>query len=357
MSEGPFALPEAEMRRLELIPFCDEAGGIAGLVAPRYGGELASLRIRWQGRWVETLYRAGLCDCNPPPPAWRGRAPLLWPAVGRSFTDEHVKRLQASGEDPRTGSYRLGDRELEMPTHGFVMDMPWEPQSLEGAPEGTVGVLTVSDTSATRAYYPFAFRLSVAYATGPGGLRATYTVEAGENHEPMPFTIGNHISLLVPLAGRGRFDEAVFHSPARAYRGLRHPSIFDGTVAAMVFSGVPLGNAAIHDMVTCGYRWDAAEVVLWRPESFGMAVGQRVLEVPGGVESLDSDETCFFVLWGSPADGYFCPEPWLGGPNALNTGKGLIRLAAGERFTWQMQLRPVFEFPERPALGQRQPRG
>jgi len=342
MPELPIALPDAEIQRLGLVPFRDEANGLAGLLAPRFGGELASLRVRWQDRWVETVYRAGLCDSPPPPPRFRGRAPLLWPAVGRSFTDEHVKRLQASGEDPRTGSYRLGDRVLEMPTHGFVMDMAWEPEPADGA----VGAFAITDTPETQPYYPFAFRMTVTYTTGPWGLRATYTVEAGENPEPMPFAIGNHISLLVPLAGRGRFDEATFHSPAGAYRGLRHPSLFDGTVTPMDFGSVPLANTAIHDMVTCGYRWDAAEVVLWCPESFGMAVSQRVLEVPGGVESLDPDQTCFFVLWGSPEDGYFCPEPWLGGPNALNTGDGLIRLPAGERFTWQMQLRPVFQPPE-----------
>jgi len=336
---GPVALSDADIERLGLLPFVDEAHGIAGLLAPQVGGELASLRVRWQSEWVETLY--GACQYDITPLGWRGRAPLLWPTVGRTCTDELAQRLRDTGEAFSEGTYRLGHQTLTMPIHGFVMNMPWKPLPSEGV----AGLLQCVDTPETRQWYPFGFRVTVAYQTGFNGLRITYTIEAGENADPMPMSIGNHISLKVPLADRGTFDAVTFHSLATGYRGLQVPSVFDGTTTPMDFRCVPLAETAVHNIVTCGYSWDDAEVALWCPESFGMGVGQRILEMPGGIGSFSPEEACYFVLWGDPQEGYFCPEPWVGGPNAFNEHKGLVQLSAGERFVWEMLLRPMFDPP------------
>lgn len=42
------------------------------------------------------------------------------------------------------------------------------------------------------------------------------------------------------------------------------------------------------------------------------------------------------VLWGSREEGFFCPEPWVGAPNSLNTGVGRVMLAPDRSFTWQV---------------------
>jgi galactose mutarotase-like enzyme len=341
--DAPWSPAEDEVRELGLVSFCDKANGIAGLLAPRFGGEMASLQVRWRDKWYEALYRAALYKTDPP--YWRGRAPLLWPAVGRSFVDEEIRKAKETGEDPRVGSYRVGDAEYEIGTHGFAMDMPWRVEPLDGQPDGTVGLFTLQDTPETHARYPFAFKLTVAYTTGPWGIRATYTVEAGANDQPMPFAIGNHISMLTPAAGAGAFDGTRLLSPATGYRGLEHPSLFDGSVHSFDFTNVALADERVHNMVSCGFTWDRAHVTLWSPESFGFTITQRVLDSPGGVESLAPAETCFFVFWSEPSENYFCPEPWLGGPNALNTGDGLVRLDPGQRFLWQMEVKPVFAEP------------
>lgn len=58
-----------------------DAGGphkLEAVVAPTLGGNLVALK--WDG--VELLHRGG--DMSPAPDgAWDGKAPLLWPAVGR----------------------------------------------------------------------------------------------------------------------------------------------------------------------------------------------------------------------------------------------------------------------------------
>ena len=37
----------------------------------------------------------------------------------------------------------------------------------------------------------------------------------------------------------------------------------------------------------------------------------------------------YFVMWGEAEGGFFCPEPWVGGPDSLNSGKGIVVLQAG----------------------------
>ena len=44
-----------------------------------------------------------------------------------------------------------------------------------------------------------------------------------------------------------------------------------------------------------------------------------------------------FVFY-SDGRAFFCPEPWCGEPDSLNTGRGVVSLAPGERFCWELRL-------------------
>lgn len=46
-----------------------------------------------EGEWMELLHRAMTTD--EPDSEWRGRAPQLWPAVGRNYMPDQV--LHAAG--------------------------------------------------------------------------------------------------------------------------------------------------------------------------------------------------------------------------------------------------------------------
>lgn len=64
------------------------------------------------------------------------------------------------------------------------------------------------------------------------------------------------------------------------------------------------------------------------------------------LESVDADTSvrvCVqcFVMWGEAEKQYICPEPWLGVPNSLNTGKGSVHLGAGETFEWTFSITPI----------------
>src|SRR5512146_371901 len=56
-------------------------GSLQAYIAPAHGADLAGLEVRRDGRWSELLYR-GL-DYRPTA-GWTGKAPILWPAVGRN---------------------------------------------------------------------------------------------------------------------------------------------------------------------------------------------------------------------------------------------------------------------------------
>ena len=84
------------MGRLEISWLCDDAKGIRVGVVPADGGEIASIRYKAKGRWREILYRGLDYDPNPPV-GWPGRAPVLWPAVGRSYARADIERARRTG--------------------------------------------------------------------------------------------------------------------------------------------------------------------------------------------------------------------------------------------------------------------
>ena len=56
-----------------------------------------------------------------------------------------------------------------------------------------------------------------------------------------------------------------------------------------------------------------------------------------------------FNAFGGPKVGYFCPEPWFGVQNSLNTGKGAVRLNAGGVWKWRLDLQVEGPAPADPA--------
>lgn len=170
ISTRPIGPPAGELAVLH-----DDEGGLEASICPSQGGELCSLRMRHKGQWHELLYRAA--DYSPAD-GWRGKAPLLWPTTGRSFS-------------PRGAGYVFKDRFYPMADHGFVREMPWELVG-RGSDESAAFVsLRVGDTAATRRQYPFGFGLTVDYRVSQGVLHIAYKVTAAhDNSDAMFFPSG-----------------------------------------------------------------------------------------------------------------------------------------------------------------------
>lgn len=141
-------------------------GGLTATIKAQ-GAELCSLK---NAAGVEFIWQAG--------PAWPRHAPLLFPIVGRLVNDEMRHRGK---------TYR-------MTQHGFARDnrFAWAERGESRC------ALMLEDSEATRALYPFAFRLVVTYTLDEAGLDvALKIVNTGE--ETLPASLGGHPAFNWPL--------------------------------------------------------------------------------------------------------------------------------------------------------------
>ncbi|RXT43390.1 aldose 1-epimerase family protein [Bradyrhizobium betae] len=142
------------------------SGGLTATIKAQ-GAELCSLK---DGGATEFVWQAG--------PAWARHAPLLFPIVGRLVNDEMRHRGK---------TYRITQ-------HGFARDsrFGWVERG-----EGRC-TLVLEDSEATRALYPFPFRLTAAYALDESGLDLTLTV-VNTGGETLPVSLGGHPAFNWPL--------------------------------------------------------------------------------------------------------------------------------------------------------------
>ena len=314
--------------------------GIAFSIAPRSGAEISSLRVLWKDQWIETLYRADLQheECE----GWQGRAPWLWPAVGRTFTEDLIDKARRTGDDLKEGAYVIGSKRFPMPIHGFAMSRAWD---LESDDDHSI-VCSSAPNEKTHQQYSFDFELKISFRTENGSLVTDFEVHAAsQNTGSMPFTIGNHVSLDLPLGPDTDFTKCEAFSPASHEMVLTPESLLEGSSRPIDLSrGRTLDDPGLRNAVLGGFSEEECWTAVWCPEGFGMEVRQSVAE---GRSFAPGADHWYFVLYGEPEKGFFCPEPWIGGPNALNTGKGLIQLPPGETFTWRLSFTPTRNWPDR----------
>ncbi len=74
-----------------LMELVDRNNGIKVNIAPFSGGELSSFKVNYKNKWYETICRAN--KFSEPRTGWRGRAPLLFPSVGRNYERQQLKKM------------------------------------------------------------------------------------------------------------------------------------------------------------------------------------------------------------------------------------------------------------------------
>ena len=323
--------------RTEIVWLSDDARGIRVGVVPADGGEIASIRLKPKNRWREILYRGLDYDPNPPV-GWPGRAPVLWPAVGRLYAQADIERAKKTGEKPAELRYAYKGRLYPMPMHGFVRLLPWRLVDRGADADGAWCMCEINDSDETRKFYPFAFGLRVTHRLRGGEIRSLYEVRAGDNDAPMPFNIGNHIGFRMPFFGKGDYMQCAIRTPgvrnitgaAPEWRGGKRTPV-------NLKRGAPLGDGLYQDVFLMGYTRRTTWGEVSDPFS-GLTVRVAQAERPVGGKYLSREKDFAFVFWGRPQDGQICPEPWLGVPNSLNTGRHLLKLRPGGLFKWEMRV-------------------
>lgn len=245
--------------------------GLTAVVNPQ-GAELWSLKDA-EGRELMT-------DADPA--FWTGRAPLLFPIVGRLMDDK----------------YRIDGKEYALPQHGFARRQPFA--LIDQAPDRAV--FRLIDNAETRAAYPFAFALEAAFSLRGATLAMDITVTNTGNAD-MPASFGFHPAFAWPLPyGAAKDAHRILFAEAEP-----------GRLAAIVRGGwmdadgwdspVEGRELRLHDAL---FERDA---LVWDPvRSQSLAYGAP--DVPQLL--CDFPDTPALGLWMKPGARYLCIEPWHG---------------------------------------------
>jgi len=219
-----------------------------------------------------------LWDGNPD--VWAGRSPLLFPVVGNVKDD----RITVRGQH------------YPLLRHGFARTSTFE--LVESSTADCTWRLRANDE--TRARYPFAFRLDVAYALDGARLSMRATA-ANEGNDPMPASFGFHPAFRWPLVpGVPREEHEVrFEKPepepirrlAGGLLGGPEPTPVSGERLALADSLFER-DALIFDRLRS------------RRLTYGPATGRRL--------QLDFPAMPHLGIWSKPAAGFVCLEPWQG---------------------------------------------
>ena len=270
------------------------------------GAELQRLRFRG----LDLLWEGG--------PLWPRRAPLLFPIVGALGAD----RLHHQG------------RNFSLPKHGFARDRTF--RWLERTPERCL--LELADDGATRAAFPFPFRLRVAFRLQDDSLRCELSLE-NPGETPLPASLGGHPAFRWPLApGLPKAaHHVVFAEPEpEPIRRLTPEGLLDPEPRPTPVAGRVL---ALREEL---FKADA--LIFDHLRSLSLR-----FEADGGPALAFSWEGFpHFGLWTKPDPGpaFLCLEPWQGFASPADwdgdfTDKpGIVVLEPGQHRTWSYTVRP-----------------
>jgi galactose mutarotase-like enzyme len=235
------------------------------------GAELIALR--------DERRRELLWDGNPL--FWAGRAPLLFPMVGRAAGDKN----------------RFGGADYPMAQHGFARRSIFEihERKMEHC------VLRLRPDDEMRRQYPFAFALFVTYRIAAATLSITARV-VNEDDRPLPLSFGFHPAFRWPLPfGGARAEHRILFQEEETSPVYR---LIDGYLAADAHP-LPVEGRSL---VLRDALFEAGALVFARPRSRSLRYG-----VPGRSEiSIGFPDMPHLGVWTKPGAGFICLEPWQG---------------------------------------------
>ena len=249
------------------------------------------------------------------PAFWTGHAPILFPIVGALNGNR----------------YRLGDREYELPKHGFARHSLFELVEIAGDRVR----LRLRDSDETRKVYPFAFTLDLDFRLEGMSLqtRATVTNTGGE---VMPFSFGYHPAFAWPLpGGAAKADHTIaFEQPEP--QPIRRIDMPTGLVLPE-----PVATPVEGHLLTPEPAQFETDALIWdRLASRALTFG-----APGGGQlAVAFPDTPMLGIWQKPGANYLCIEPWQGIADPLGyTGEfrakpGVLSLDPGANRSFRMDV-------------------
>lgn len=248
---------------------------------------------------------------NGDPAYWTGRAPNLFPYVGRLTND----------------SYTYGGKTYQMTRHGFA-----KRTAFTTADQGAANLtLRMTDTPESRESYPFAFQFDVSYVLEGSALVIVYAVE-NRGRETMYFGLGGHPGFRVPLEAGESFEDyrLTFAHPSQPCRVL----LSDAYMLSGHDAPYPLEGGTVlplrHDL------FDQDAIIL---KNFERTMTLSAGEGTRGL-TLSCPRMRYLGIWHMPKTDapYVCLEPWASLPSRqdvvedLAQQNDLISLESGQRY-------------------------
>lgn len=249
------------------------------------------------------------------PAWWAGRSPLLFPIVGR-VPDDLIT---------------IEGHRYPLKQHGFARLSTFDLVAATAAHCR----FRLTDSSGTRALYPFAFALTLDYDIAGNTLSVHARVENRETQRMMPFSFGFHPAFrwpLPPATGKEDhmlvFSHAEHAATARPLDGLlapkRHPNLVGDSRRLALDDALFEEGALIFDTL-------ASNTITYR--------NSRGASIEIGFDNLPH-----LGIWTKPGAPFVCVEPWhgyaapLGFSGELADKPGVVRLAPGAAAEFIMRL-------------------
>jgi len=304
---------------MEAVPYLGEnltrwrVGNSTFLAMPERGARLMNWNVALaDGSVRDVIYWPELSSLDEFPKV-RGGNPILFPFNGRTFDHGDIHFWRAPDQIRRP-----------MPMHGIARQAKF---TLRHASERSFTAVLQPDEESKLAY-PYDYEFAVVYRFAPLGLTCEFIL-TNRDTRPIPWSAGHHFYFTLPWTeGHTRSDYAIRIPAAKRMKQdmttgklqpgptlhreerLNQPLLVDTLHLALKTNEVVFGPAGAHDDVT-------------------IRIGQE--KKPG------PDAT--FVTW-TPDDTapYYCVEPWMGPPNAIENKVGLHWVQPGQSQSFAVEI-------------------
>jgi len=253
------------------------------------------------------------------PEWWTGRAPILFPVVGKL----------------KGGSYLHDGIQYMLPqNHGFARRNKFTPVSNS---EDAI-TFSLCDNKETRSVYPFEFELIVTYELSGRSLHTGFKV-TNKSDVDMYFSIGGHPAFNCPIFQDETFEdyEIVFNENETAGT---HIITEEGLVSDEMVpffnnsNQIPLNHELFRKYQTLVFSNLKSTSVTLRSRKTGAGV------------TLDFTGFPYFGVWQPPGASFVCLEPWQGVDDSpvsagnLRDKTGIVRLASKSEHTCGFTITP-----------------
>lgn len=254
------------------------------------------------------------------PTWWTGRAPILFPIVGKLFE----------------GSYMHDGRRYTMPSHGFARRSKF---ALISQTEHAM-TFSLCANDDTRSVYPFEFELLVTYKLSGRSLYTKFAVKNQSAGEPMFFSIGGHPAFNCPPGTDETFEdyEIVFNEHETAGHHLINEDDLVSNETGPFFNDT--------NILSLDYELFQKTETLVFSGLKSTAATLRSRKTGAGV-TMDFSGFPFFAVWTKPGAPFVCLEPWQGVDDCpgfagnLCDKTGIMKLAPKAEHTCGFSITPI----------------